>query len=43
MADGGVRSISYDVDLDVFNAVGTRNGTSYGEQFRGVVSTEGVN
>jgi prepilin-type N-terminal cleavage/methylation domain-containing protein/prepilin-type processing-associated H-X9-DG protein len=42
-ADGSVHTISYDIDLDVFNATGTRNGTSYGEHFRGVVSTEGVN
>jgi prepilin-type N-terminal cleavage/methylation domain-containing protein len=43
LADGGVRTISYDVDLNVFNALGTRNGTSYGELYRGVVSTDGVN
>ena len=42
-ADGSVRSISYDINLDVFNAIGTRNGTSYGEMFRGVVSADGIN
>ncbi len=42
-ADGSVHTISYDIDLEVFNALGTRNGTSYGEQYRGVVSMEGIN
>jgi prepilin-type N-terminal cleavage/methylation domain-containing protein/prepilin-type processing-associated H-X9-DG protein len=42
-ADGSVRSIGYDIDLEIFNAVGTRNSTSYGEMFRGVVSIEGAN
>jgi prepilin-type N-terminal cleavage/methylation domain-containing protein/prepilin-type processing-associated H-X9-DG protein len=42
-ADGSVRSINYDINLEVFNALGTRNGTSYGEMFRGIVSTEGAN
>jgi len=42
-ADGSVRSISYDVDLDVFNALGTRNGTSYGELYRDVVAAEAGN
>lgn len=40
MADGGIRTVSYDIDLEVFNALGTRNGTSYGEIHRGVVATE---
>jgi prepilin-type N-terminal cleavage/methylation domain-containing protein/prepilin-type processing-associated H-X9-DG protein len=39
-ADGSVRSINYDINLEVFNALGTRNGTSYGEMFRGIVSDE---
>jgi prepilin-type N-terminal cleavage/methylation domain-containing protein/prepilin-type processing-associated H-X9-DG protein len=42
-ADGSVRSVNYDVDLNVFNALGTRNGTSYGELNGGVTSTEGAN
>ena len=42
-ADGSVHTISYDIDLDVFNAIGTRNGTSYGEERKGVVSMDGVN
>jgi prepilin-type N-terminal cleavage/methylation domain-containing protein/prepilin-type processing-associated H-X9-DG protein len=42
-ADGSVRSINYDIDLDIFNAIGTRNGTSYGEMFKGIVSTDGAN
>jgi prepilin-type processing-associated H-X9-DG protein len=29
-ADGSVRSINYDVELYVLNALGTRNGTSAG-------------
>jgi prepilin-type N-terminal cleavage/methylation domain-containing protein/prepilin-type processing-associated H-X9-DG protein len=29
-ADGGVRTINYDIDVYVFNALGTRNGTSAG-------------
>ncbi|TWT66972.1 hypothetical protein Pla123a_44010 [Posidoniimonas polymericola] len=37
-ADGSVHSVSYDIDLNVFNALGTRNGTSYGEQ-AGLVAT----
>jgi hypothetical protein len=37
-ADGSVDSVSYDVDLNVFNAYGTRNGTSYGEVNGSVVS-----
>lgn len=41
-ADGSVHSIPYDIDLNVFNALGTRNGASYGE-IKGLVSTEGVN
>jgi prepilin-type N-terminal cleavage/methylation domain-containing protein/prepilin-type processing-associated H-X9-DG protein len=41
-ADGSVHTINYDVDLEIFNAAGTRNGTSYGEIHRGVVSTEGL-
>jgi prepilin-type N-terminal cleavage/methylation domain-containing protein len=43
LADGGVRTISYDIDLNVFNALGTRNGTSFGELYRGTVSMDGVN
>jgi prepilin-type processing-associated H-X9-DG protein len=42
-ADGSVHTITYDIDLNIFNAIGTRNGTSYGELFNGVTSTEGVN
>jgi prepilin-type N-terminal cleavage/methylation domain-containing protein/prepilin-type processing-associated H-X9-DG protein len=42
-ADGGVRTISYDIDLNVFNSIGTRNGSSFGEQVNGVTSMEGVN
>jgi prepilin-type processing-associated H-X9-DG protein len=42
-ADGSVHGISYDIDLEVFNALGTRNGTSYGEKYNGVTSTDGVN
>lgn len=30
-ADGSVHSISYNIEPEVFNALGTRNGTSYGE------------
>ena len=29
LADGSVRTVSYDIDLNVFNALGTRNGTSW--------------
>lgn len=43
LADGSVRTVSYDIDLNVFNAIGTRNGTSYGEVANGVNSMEGVN
>jgi prepilin-type N-terminal cleavage/methylation domain-containing protein/prepilin-type processing-associated H-X9-DG protein len=42
-ADGSVHTIDYNIDLEVFNAVGTRNNTSYGELYRGIVSTEGAN
>jgi prepilin-type N-terminal cleavage/methylation domain-containing protein/prepilin-type processing-associated H-X9-DG protein len=42
-ADGGVRTVSYDIDLNVFNALGTRNGTSWGEVHGTVNSMEGVN
>jgi prepilin-type processing-associated H-X9-DG protein len=42
-ADGSVHTVNYDIDLNVFNAIGTRNGASYGELNGGVVSTEGVN
>ena len=42
-ADGSVHSIDYSIDLNVFNALGTRNGASYGEVFNGVATTEGVN
>jgi prepilin-type N-terminal cleavage/methylation domain-containing protein/prepilin-type processing-associated H-X9-DG protein len=38
-ADGSVHSINYDVDIYVFNSLGTRNGTSEAE----TTSTEGVN
>lgn len=41
-ADGSVRTINYDVDLDVFNAAGTRDGTSYGEIYRSVLTSEGI-
>jgi prepilin-type N-terminal cleavage/methylation domain-containing protein len=43
LADGGVRTISYDIDLNVFNAIGTRNGTSYAELNGSALSMEGVN
>jgi hypothetical protein len=36
------RSVT-DINLDVFNALGTRNGTSYGELYKGIVSAEGTN
>jgi len=39
-ADGSVHSISYNIELDVFNALGTRNGTSYGET-HGLVAAPG--
>jgi prepilin-type N-terminal cleavage/methylation domain-containing protein/prepilin-type processing-associated H-X9-DG protein len=42
-ADGSVHSISYDIDLNVFNSIGTRNGTSYSEISGGTLSMEGVN
>ena len=45
-ADGGVRTVNYDIDLHVFNALGTRNGTSAGPggpTTSEVTSTEGVN
>jgi prepilin-type processing-associated H-X9-DG protein len=42
-ADGSVHSINYDIDLNVFNALGTRNGTSYGELNGRATSMEGVN
>jgi len=42
-ADGSVHSINYDIDLNVFNAIGTRNGTSYAEQNSGTISMDGVN
>ncbi len=38
-ADGSVHGISYSIDLEVFNALGTRNGTSYGELYRGAMSS----
>lgn len=38
-ADGSVRSISYDIDMYVFNSIGTRNGESVGE----TTEMEGVN
>jgi prepilin-type N-terminal cleavage/methylation domain-containing protein/prepilin-type processing-associated H-X9-DG protein len=41
-ADGSVHTVNYDIDLNVFNALGTRNGTSYGEVNGKVVGTEGV-
>ncbi|WP_425395167.1 DUF1559 domain-containing protein [Aeoliella sp.] len=37
-ADGSVHSIAYDIDMAVFNSVGTRNGDSATE----TISTEGV-
>ena len=37
-ADGSVHSVSYSIDLELFNALGTRNGTSYGEVHNGTVS-----
>jgi prepilin-type N-terminal cleavage/methylation domain-containing protein/prepilin-type processing-associated H-X9-DG protein len=45
-ADGSVRTVSYEIDIPVFNAMGTRNGTSAGPN--GVndpetTSVEGVN
>jgi prepilin-type N-terminal cleavage/methylation domain-containing protein/prepilin-type processing-associated H-X9-DG protein len=42
-ADGSVHTIDYNVDLGVFNALGTRNNTSYGEVYGTVTSTDGVN
>jgi prepilin-type N-terminal cleavage/methylation domain-containing protein/prepilin-type processing-associated H-X9-DG protein len=42
-ADGSVHGVSYDIDLEVFNALGTRNGSSYGEKYNGITSTDGVN
>ena len=45
-ADGSVHSINYDIDLYVFNGLGTRNSTSAGSSNRDqpeVNSTEGVN
>jgi hypothetical protein len=45
-ADGSVRSIDYDVDLHVLNALGTRNGTSAGPKVGSTlmseVATEGI-
>jgi hypothetical protein len=38
-ADGSVHSINYDVDLHIFNSLGTRNGESVGE----TSDMEGVN
>jgi prepilin-type N-terminal cleavage/methylation domain-containing protein len=38
-ADGSVHSIGYDIDIYVFNSLGTRNGTSLNES----ISTDGVN
>jgi prepilin-type processing-associated H-X9-DG protein len=38
-ADGSVRSVNYDIDVYVFNSLGTRNGESVGE----TVEVEGVN
>jgi prepilin-type N-terminal cleavage/methylation domain-containing protein/prepilin-type processing-associated H-X9-DG protein len=42
-ADGSVHGVNYDIDLNVFNALGTRNGTSYAELNGTVTSTDGVN
>jgi hypothetical protein len=45
-ADGSVHTISYDIDIYVFNALGTRNGTSAGSggpTTSETTSTEGVN
>lgn len=39
LADGSVRTVSYDVDMHILNSLGTRNGESVGETSR----TEGVN
>jgi prepilin-type processing-associated H-X9-DG protein len=39
-ADGSVRSINYDVELFVLNAMGTRNGTSAGPLLNGQISSE---
>ena len=36
-----MHSIDCTIDLNVFNAIGTRNGTSYGELYNGVVSGAG--
>ena len=44
--DGSVHSISYDIDIYIFNALGTRNGTSIGSNGPGSpenTSIEGVN
>jgi prepilin-type processing-associated H-X9-DG protein len=38
-ADGSVHSISFDVDVTIFNSLGTRNGEALGE----TTSMEGVN
>jgi prepilin-type N-terminal cleavage/methylation domain-containing protein/prepilin-type processing-associated H-X9-DG protein len=42
-ADGSVHTVNYEIDLEVFNAIGTRNGTSYRELNGGALSMEGVN
>jgi prepilin-type N-terminal cleavage/methylation domain-containing protein/prepilin-type processing-associated H-X9-DG protein len=39
-ADGSVRSINYDIELFVLNAMGTRNGTSAGPMLNGQISSE---
>lgn len=38
-ADGSVHTVNYNIDLEVFNALGTCNGTSYGESNRGLLSS----
>lgn len=42
-ADGSVLTLDYTIDLKAFNALGTRNGLSYGELYNGVTSAGGVN
>jgi len=45
-ADGSVHTVNYEIDLPVYNALGTRNGTSAGPSGPNdseTISTEGVN
>jgi hypothetical protein len=42
-SDGAGTRIDYNIDLNVFNALGTQNGASYGELYNGAVSTDGAN